>query len=88
MRSLKSFPEHQETGLMSTLDAKLVECLISAAIKHNPIVTTEDQHMLKIQREEKLRRQTLLKEMRLDKVEKCRFSPAMRKVPPFDVKIN
>ena len=55
---------------MNTLDNELVDSLINVASKYNPIMILDDRNMLKIQREEKLRRQALVKKNKLEKAEK------------------
>ena len=44
--------------------------IIHVASKHNPVMIMEDRNMLNVQREEKLRRQTFMKDKRLEKTEK------------------
>ena len=55
---------------MNAMDEEMVNSLINVASRHNPIMIMEDREMLKMQREEKLRRQTLLKNKQLEKAEK------------------
>ena len=62
--------EYQSAGLMNTLDKELVDSLIDIASKCNPIMILDDRNMLKIQREEKSRRQALAKKNKLEKAEK------------------
>jgi len=54
---------------MNTMDKELIDSLIEVASKHNPTMTLEDRNMLKMQREEKLRRQALVKKNKLEKAE-------------------
>ena len=46
---------------MNTMDDEMVNSLISVASRHNHILIIEDRDTLKMQREELLRRQNLLK---------------------------
>ena len=55
---------------MNTMDKEIVESLIEVASKYNPAMVLEDRNMLRIQREEKLRRQALVKRNKLEKAEK------------------
>ena len=52
------------------MDKELIDSLIEVASKHNPTMILEDRNMLKTQREEKLRRQALVKKNKLEKAEK------------------
>ena len=48
---------------MNALDKKLIYSLINIASKCNPVMIIDDRNMLKMQREEKLRRQALAKKI-------------------------
>ena len=55
---------------MNALDKELIHSLINVASECNPVMIVEDRNMLKMQREEKLRRQALVKKNKLEKAEK------------------
>ena len=55
---------------MNTLDKELIHSLINVALKYNPMMMLDDRNTLRMQREEKLRRQALVKKKKLEKAEK------------------
>lgn len=58
--------EHQYAGLINQLDSEIVESLFEVASLCNSVVSLEGLELLETQREEKLRRQKIIKENHLE----------------------